>query len=132
MPIKPSSRRIELNKTNDSLRPSTCMQSKTIRIMMQPPRIPMWLHSDHNLHSNSNSANNRATTMEIDQGDKDPTEATISTTDYRRTKASMLPEMVNSVSTARSLITPMKNVTKELMTKSLVLQQRTNLLAKNQ
>jgi hypothetical protein len=92
----------------------------------------MWLHSDHNLHSNSNSANNRATTMEIDQGDKDPTEATISTTDYRRTKASMLPEMVNSVSTARSLITPMKNVTKELMTKSLVLQQRTNLLAKNQ
>ncbi len=104
------------------------MQSKTIRIMMQPPRIPMWLHSDHNLHSNSNSANNRATTMEIDQGDKDPTEATITTTDHRRTKASMLPEMVNSVSTARSLITPKKNVAKELMTKSLVLTAKDNFI----
>jgi len=128
MPIKPSSQRIELNKTNDSLRPSTCMQSKTIRIMMQIPQIPMWLHSDHNLHSNSNSANNRATTMEIDQGDKDPTEATITTTDHRRTKASMLPEMVNSVSTAISLITPKKNVAKELMTKSLVLTAKDNFI----
>jgi len=101
-PIKPSSRSTELNKTNASLRPSMCMQSKTIRIMMPPTRILMWRHSDHNVHSNSNSANNKTTTVEIDQGDKDPTEETTTATDHCRTKAPTLQEMVNSVSTARS------------------------------
>jgi hypothetical protein len=40
----------------------------------------------------------------------------------------MLPEMVNSVSTAISLITPKKNVAKELMTKSLVLTAKDNFI----
>jgi hypothetical protein len=96
-PIKPSSWSTKSNKTNASLWPSMRMQSKTIRIMMPPTRILMWMHSDHNVHSNSNSAKNRATTVEIN-----PTKATTTTTDHRRTKAPTLPEMVNSVSAARS------------------------------
>jgi hypothetical protein len=77
------------------------MTWRIIRITMQPTRILMWLLSDRNLLSNNNSANNKdSTTAEIDQGDRAPTEAT-ATTNWHRIKAPMLPEMVNSASTAR-------------------------------
>ncbi len=79
-PIKPSSQSTELNKTNASLWPSMFMQSRIIRITMPLARILMWLHSDHNVHSHNNSANNKdSTTLEIDAGDKAPTEATATT-----------------------------------------------------
>ncbi len=100
-PIRLSSRSTEWNKTNASLRPSTCMQLTTIRTMTPPTWFLMWLHSDHNVHNNNSANSKTTTTMAIGQGDKAPTEATTTTTDHHRTKVPTRPEMVNSVFTAR-------------------------------
>jgi len=56
---------------------------------MPLPWILMWLLSDHNDNSNSNSilSNMDTTTVEIAPGDRAPTEATTTTTDRHRTKA---------------------------------------------
>ncbi len=118
-PIKCSSGSTGWNKTNASLQQSMCTQSRIIRIKTLPTWIPMWLLSGHNVHHNNSSASNRATTVEIAQEDKTPTEATITATDHRRIKATMLPEMVNFLFTARSSTTHKKNAAKELMIRNL-------------
>jgi hypothetical protein len=80
----------------------------------------MWRHSGHNAHHNSNSVNNKVETEEIVQEAKTATGAITTTTDLLKTRATTLPETVNSASTARFLITHRKSAAKELMTKNLV------------
>jgi hypothetical protein len=86
----------------------------------------MWLLSDHNARNNSNnSANSNSTTIEeIAQGDNLPTEATA--TDLLKTKVPMLPETINSASTAKFSTTLKKNAAKELMIRNLVLMAKDN------
>jgi hypothetical protein len=104
-PTKPSSQNTELNRTNDKLQPSMSMPWRIIRLTMQLSRTRMWLLSVRNgRNSNNNSANNNKqglTTVAIAPEVKTTTEAT-TTDNLRNPKAPMLPEMVNSVSTAKS------------------------------
>jgi hypothetical protein len=116
---KHSSQSTGWNKTNASQQPSMCMHLRIIRIKTLPTWILMWLHSGHNVHHNNSSASNRATIMEIAQGDKISTEATTTAMDHPRIKATMLPEMVNFVFSARSSTTHKKNAAKELTIRNL-------------
>ncbi len=86
----------------------------------------MWLLSDHNVrNNNNNSANSNNRTIEaIVQGDNLLTEATA--TDLPKTKVPMLPETVNSASTAKFSTTLKKNAAKELMIRNLVLMAKDN------
>jgi hypothetical protein len=61
----------------------------------------MWLHSGHSTHRSNNSVNSKVATEEIVPEDKATKEATATTTDHLRIKATMHPETVNSASTAK-------------------------------
>jgi hypothetical protein len=52
----------------------------------------MWLLSDHNVHRNSNSANNKTTTEEIAPEDKKITRATTTETDLPKTRQQRFQE----------------------------------------
>ncbi len=117
MPIKHSSRSTGSNKTSANLQLSMCMLLRIIRTKTRPTLIPMGLLSGCNVHNNNNSANDKATTVETAPEVKTPTEATTTATDHRKIKATMCPEMVNSVFTAKSSTTHKKNAAIELMIK---------------
>ena len=117
---KHSLRSTELNRTSANRRQSTCMRSRISRPRRLRPQTPMWRHSGHNAHHNSNSVNNKVETEEIVQEAKTATGAITTTTDLLKTRATTLPETVNSASTARFLITHRKSAAKELMTKNPV------------